>query len=221
MSQRIAGVSGGRTCEHCSAPLVRRQYPSQLEPLVLFAKRRFCNNACRLAHGLPPMPDAERHRRFWAKVDRSGGPDACWPWLGARYRYGYGRVRIQNKARRAHRVAWELTNGPLPPGKHVCHHCDTPPCCNAKHFFLGTNVENTADKVAKGRQSRGASHSAAARPPRGESSGRAKLTEALVREIRVRYAAGGVTHRQLAAELGMKHAAIGSVLRGRTWSHVQ
>jgi hypothetical protein len=38
----------------------------------------------------------------------------------------------------------------------VCHECDNPPCCNPKHHFLGTNQENTADKVRKGRQAKGA-----------------------------------------------------------------
>ena len=94
--------------------------------------------------------------RFWTKVDRSGGPDACWPWMGHRTRQGYGQVKILGKSTPAHRVAWELTNGPIPLGDHfgttcACHRCDNPPCCNPAHLFLGTMADNVADRDAKGR----------------------------------------------------------------------
>lgn len=90
--------------------------------------------------------------RFWAKVDTSGGPDACWPWTGSRYAKGYGSFRVtHDRAVTASRFAYELANGPLADGMFALHSCDNPPCCNARHLRAGTAEENTAEMVSKGR----------------------------------------------------------------------
>lgn len=93
-----------------------------------------------------PLPD-----RFWPRVDKSGD---CWLWTGARMKNGYGVVWLAEPIGRmglVHRVAWELTNGPIPDGLFACHRCDNPPCCNPDHLFLGTVRDNALDMVAKGR----------------------------------------------------------------------
>ena len=63
---------------------------------------------------------------------------------------GYG-VFSEGKDIRAHRRAWEAFYGPIPTGMHVLHHCDNPPCVNVNHLFLGTDADNNADMMAKGR----------------------------------------------------------------------
>jgi hypothetical protein len=96
--------------------------------------------------------DAER---FWEKVERR--PPFCWHWKASLARGGYGSFRFHGRAQQAHRVAWQLTHGAIPPGFDVLHRCDTPGCVNPGHLFLGTHADNMADKVAKGRQAKGES----------------------------------------------------------------
>ncbi|MBI5315856.1 MAG: HNH endonuclease [Nitrospirae bacterium] len=92
----------------------------------------------------PSLPD-----RFWSKVAK-GPPEDCWLWMGARLLTGYGVFSLGGSDG-AHRVAWMLTHGPIPPGRHICHHCDNPPCCNPAHLFCGTHLDNMRDRDRKGR----------------------------------------------------------------------
>lgn len=143
---------------------------------------------------------------FWSKVDRTGD---CWPWTGCKNWAGYGKVGVENQLKGTHRVAWELTNGPIPDGLHVCHRCDNPPCCNPDHLFLGTRSDNMRDAWAKGRGVHQVMH--------GEQHGMAKVTEADVREIRTRYAAGGVTQAALAAVYGISDVQVSNIVRHKNW----
>ena len=148
--------------------------------------------------------------RFWAKVDKSG---ECWIWTGYRNARGYGKASNNGKIVLAHRLAWEIMHGPIPPGKQVCHDCpggDNPSC--VRHLWLGTTQENMADRHAKGRYHR-ADGSA--------SAGNGKLTPNQVREIRAIYAAGryGIGSR-LAREYGVSHAAISRIVHRHDWQHI-
>ena len=89
------------------------------------------------------------HERLYARLDCSGGIDACWEFHGARLREGYGQLKFRGDDLHAHRVAYELANGSIPEGLHVLHHCDNPPCCNPRHLYAGTNADNVADRVAR------------------------------------------------------------------------
>lgn len=94
---------------------------------------------------------------FWALVDKSGGPGACWEWQGSRHHgycaVPYGQVfwRPERLSWGAHRIAWMLTYGKQPADRLVCHWCDNPPCCNPTHLWLGTHQMNTQHAVLKGR----------------------------------------------------------------------
>lgn len=118
---------------------------------------------------------------FWSHVEKSSG---CWLWNGALGNDGYGKTTIDGQTRRAHRAAWELTNGPIPKGLLVCHHCDTPACVRPDHLFLGTPRDNTHDAVAKGRLSAGDRHWTRVEPeknPSGEAHWTRRMPERLAR----------------------------------------
>jgi hypothetical protein len=94
--------------------------------------------------------------RFFDKVRKS---EQCWIWTGSKgsgkdnygFFYLHGNRKTGQKNVRAHRYSYELHNGKIPDGLLVLHKCDTPSCVNPDHLFLGTNKDNSDDKIRKGR----------------------------------------------------------------------
>lgn len=142
-------------------------------------------------------------RRFWSYVARDIG-DHCWLWIGARDKDGYGVVQLQGKARKAHRVAWNLANGRIPDGLCVCHSCDVRNCCRPSHLWLGTNDDNMNDCTAKGRRPAGERNGTKTRPERvarrGDRHASAVLTPEQVAAVVAEYKAG-----QSAVEVGKRY----------------
>jgi hypothetical protein len=82
----------------------------------------------------------------------------CWEWQNYRSPDGYGRSTGHGGEVMVHRIAYADRHGPIPAGMQVLHRCDNPPCCNVEHLFLGTALDNVADRVRKGRTAAGAKH---------------------------------------------------------------
>ncbi len=131
-------------------------------------------------------------------VDEKTG---CHLWTRAKSALGYGVLTVNYKVCLAHRVAYELKNGPIPEGVCVLHSCDTPACMNPDHMFLGSMRENSLDMVQKDR------------------CGTSKLTVAQVKEIREKYSNGG-NQRLLGLEYNVCRMTINNICRRKNWTHV-
>ena len=129
---------------------------------------------------------------------------SCWEWTAARFQAGYGALRHNGRTVYAHRLSYELHKGPIPAGLNVCHECDNRACVNPKHLFLGTDADNVADKVAKGRQQR------------GETSPMSKLTTEDVLAIR----AATSPQWEIAKAFGISQQQVSSIKTRRRWRHV-
>lgn len=159
--------------------------------------------------------------RFEAKVDRNGPipahrPElgACHTWQACRDPSGYGRVRFHGKSHLAHRASFHLAHGRWP-DPCALHRCDNPSCVNPEHLFEGTNADNAADKVSKGRQATGLGVGA-----RGERHGCAKLNERSVRDIMANHLLCRVTQGELAERFGTDQTNVSLIVRRKHWAHL-
>lgn len=80
--------------------------------------------------------------RFWAKVDRAGGPDACWLWMASKNLKGYGVFSVGRRGQMAHRWSYEHHVGPIPDGMLMDHTCMRPDCVNPAHLEPVSPSEN-------------------------------------------------------------------------------
>lgn len=155
---------------------------------------------------------------LWERIDRSGGPDACWPWHGRALRNGRGLWRGTTATRELMRRAGHT----IAKNQYVCHRCDNPPCCNPAHLYVGDAKTNAADALNRGRTPTGASHWTRRVPgaQRGSRNNCSKLTEGDIVAIRRRRADGDLL-TVLAADFGLHVNTVYRIAKRMAWSHVQ
>lgn len=150
--------------------------------------------------------------RFWSKVEKT---DGCWNWTGALRGNGYGAIGIGRPGEgmitiSAHRLSWMLHNSmaEISPGLLVCHTCDNRKCVRIEHLFLGTSKDNQSDMAFKGRSLRGERHNLV------------QLNEEQIIDIRLQWAAGGLTQQEIAEQFNTSKANISQIVRGKRWKHL-
>lgn len=161
----------------------------------------YCSKKCGNTSRSRPVEE-----RFWEKVNKT---DTCWLWTGghngqnAKRKWPYGMLSkggSTNEHHRAHVFSYELHVGPVPEGVCVLHKCDNTLCVNPDHLFLGTNEDNTADMMEKGRCTT------------------RKLTQDIVDNIRKDHD-DGVRYRALAQKYKTSLANISLIINHITWKH--
>lgn len=149
--------------------------------------------------------------RFWKKVNRLSDNE-CWNWTAYTSKSGYGWMGVgDKKSNFAHRVSaviHGLINN-LNTSLHVLHKCDNPKCCNPNHLFVGTNIDNVADRVSKGRSG--------SKPHHGELNGMAKLSSTDIINIRYLYGQGAISQSELAKLYNVQQPHICRIVNNKRW----
>lgn len=170
---------------------------------------------------IPKLSD-DQSTRFWLNVWM--GSD-CWEWTGRRNKLGYGCFKIKGRQYLSHRISFQASVGPIPPGMLILHACDNPGCVRPSHLMAGTARDNVSDMFSKGRGNRasGARHMSVKHPEalrRGKEHPLSKLTATQVLEIRAKYIPRKYTLKQLAKEYGVAITNISSIVLRKTWKHI-
>lgn len=168
--------------------------------------------------------------RFWSKV-AIAGEDDCWLW-GEKCRHwkGYGLFTIASGRSGgikivSSRISCYLAHGDAPEGlPNALHSCDNPPCCNPKHLRWGTQKHNAQDAIERGRASKPpvnypGRHTG--KMPKGANVSHAVLTDEKVKKIFRLFVDEGMTVKDIAVAVGVKHSPVYHVCSGAAWRHVE
>jgi hypothetical protein len=143
----------------------------------------------------------ERLELLSERITESG----CQIWKYSLNKQGYGKIQINSKTHRAHRLAYETYIGEIPEGFSVCHTCDVRSCINPDHLFIGTTKDNAMDMVNKDRQAK------------GKKVASSKLSEEDIIKIR----SDERSQRKIAVDYNVSQLTISNVKTNKWWKHVK
>lgn len=165
---------------------------------------------------------------FCKKVDIFQSPDVCWEWKGEKTKAGYGRCRLIRKDSKshdelAHRLSYRIHMGEDIPAKMcICHKCDNPACVNPTHLFLGTDKDNSDDKVKKNRQAQGENFREIIKKviPRGEKHYLAKFSANDIKDI-CELRMLGLNFEEIAYIFNVSFTTVFNIVKKKTWTHIE
>lgn len=184
----------------CQNPLCNKVFHRKPSEIAKGAYK-YCSYTCKGLGTRIPYQE-----RFWLYVQKT---ETCWLWTGASLTAGYGVLGVSGRSTAntlAHHVSWEIHHGAIPEAMQILHTCDNPPCVNPAHLFLGTDQENSDDKLSKQRQAR------------GETQGNSKLTPTLVYEIRS--LKGHMTPTLTAKKYKISKVTVWRIWQRLIWGHL-
>jgi len=186
-------------CDQCGKDFQRRA------ALLKWRARpkKFCSRECWRESEVFKTPE----QQYWTFVEKT---DGCWKWKGSKNKFGYGAFRFHKRMMMAHRVSWEIHNGPILQGIQVLHKCDNPECSRPDHLFLGNQSENMVDCVEKGRKN----------TAKGERHAKAILREEDVLQIRSLCQSGLQSRHEIARSFNVSYASITDIVLRRSWRHL-
>ncbi len=151
-----------------------------------------------------------REQRFIIRVDVQDS--GCWNWIGGISKPTFYGIFSWDAGYQmsAHRASWLLHHQIIPDGLSVLHKCDNRQCVSPTHLWVGTQKENMDDMRRKGR----------ANTVCGEDSGRSKLTEQQVLELRRLHAEEGLGCTRLGRLFGISETHARFIINRQSWQHI-
>ena len=184
------------------------------------------------------------HLAKYGHLPKKKQPCLIWPWGNGTYGTLSNkslRRGISKTPAKAHRISYREFVGEFPDELFICHHCDNPPCFNPSHLFPGTNLDNIADMVQKGRHkvkrnyatgedhgshthpeqwAKGIKHGQHTHPekyPKGESMYNAALSNEQAKKV-LSMLSKGFSRKALAQKFSVSTSVISSLVLGRTYN---